>query len=178
MWLCWLLVLLYGGSAFAEVHIRNGRISANIVNEELDMVVKLFQQNTNIAFYIDDDLRERKISADFRNLSIGFGIKKLLEGTGINHAVVGNADGAQAIFIGSSQERQPFYRKVDNSSRLFPERRPPTSYNHRVLQMAPKKKARTPPTRSGVSIPTGGTTLSNEKQNSAISHTLPQGKEN
>jgi hypothetical protein len=103
---------LFCGFAFAEVKIRDGKVSANILNQRLDIVVKLFRQQTDIEFYLEDDVGGERICADLQNLSIGFGIKKLLEGTGINHAIIGNAEGTQSIFIGSSQAPQPSYRGI------------------------------------------------------------------
>jgi hypothetical protein len=162
-----LLLFLFCNFAFGEVYVSKGKITANFVNQRLDTVIQLFCEQTDIELYVEDDVKDRKVSADFENLSIGFGVKKLLEGTGINHVVVGNTDGTQAIFIGSSQEPQRFFKNVDNSSSLFRQRRSNTQ-NYRILKPGPSKKKNAsdskttqPQIKPAVSIPTAGT-LSNQ----------------
>jgi hypothetical protein len=133
------------------------------------MVVKLLRQQTDILFFIEDDVSDEMVSADFRNLSIGFGIKKLLEGTGINHAVIGDADGTQAIFIGSSQEPQASYKRADKSTIRYPQKGP-NSRNFRVVKPAPPQKSNAsdsknsqPEMKPAISIPTGGGVISGQQ---------------
>lgn len=139
-------------------------MSADIVNQRLDKVLEILRQQTDIEFYVDDDVIDQSICADFRNLSIAFGIKKMLEGTGINHAVIANRKGPEAIFIGNSQKPQASYRKLDTRPTI-PGRRQ-TSYQAPQLRQPsnpakniPHERKKTQPLshiKSAITIPTAG----------------------
>lgn len=127
--ICLAIILLFCNFVFAEVHISDGKMTVNITNERLDKVLSLLRKQTDIEFYIDDTVSNQTICADFQNLSIGRGIKKLLEGTGVNYAVIAKNGKTDAIFIGSSQKPQVSSAKLDA--------RPTTNWRNQTIYRSP-----------------------------------------
>lgn len=153
----WIVVVsLFYSVVFAEVQISNGKMTVNVIDERLDNVLDILREQAGIQVYLDDRVKDQPICADFDNLSIGPGIKKLLEGTGINYAVIANRGKIKRIFIGDSRKPQASDRKVDiRSSSSW--RRQPNYYTPPVQQ---------PP------VPTRNT-LSGEKHKAPINQVAP-----
>lgn len=158
------LIPLFCSMAFAEIRVKDGKMTADIINLRLDKVLEILREQTDIQFYIDDDVTDQFICTDFQNLSIGLGIRKMLEGTGINYAVIANKGKTKAIFIGSSQKPKASYRKLDASGQI-PWRRQTTYQGLKISQPPqpakndvpqPKKKQPINQVEPVVVIPTAG----------------------
>lgn len=158
-----ILILLFCSLASAEVRISNGKMTVDVVNQPLDKVLSILREQSNIQFYVDDGVSDESICAVFQNLSIGRGIKKLLEGTGINYAVIDKNGETEAIFIGSSQKPQPSSVKLDARS-ATPWRKQTTYQPPSIQRTQPakntvlesKKKQPTNQIKPVVAIPTAG----------------------
>jgi hypothetical protein len=99
------LVVSFCAAAFGGVSVSDGKMTADMNSEPLGQVIQKIQSQTGIRFSIDDQVAGQAITASFQDLPIAFGIKKMLEGTGINYAVVGEANGLpEAVFIGASEK--------------------------------------------------------------------------
>lgn len=140
----WIVVVsLFYSVAFAEVQISNGKMTVNVIDERLDNVLDILREQTGIQVYLDDRVKDQPICADFDNLSIGPGIKKLLEGTGINYAVIANRGKIKRIFIGDSRKPQVSDRKVDTRSA--------GNWRKQTIYYTPQAHQTPPPARNTVS---------------------------
>jgi hypothetical protein len=154
---------LFCSLAFAEVRISNGKMTIAVINQRLDKVIDTLRKQSDIQFYVDQSVIDQSICADFQNLSVGRGIKKMLEGTGINYAVLARNGQAKAIFIGASQKPQPSSVKLGVRSTI-PGRKQTTYQPPRFQRTQPakntliefKKKEPANGIEPVVSIPTAG----------------------
>lgn len=107
--------LFIANIAFAGVDVEDGKMSADITGQPLRQVLQTLKQNTKIQFAIDDEIGSQTISARFEDLTIAAGIKKMLEGTGINYVVMADATGQPtSIFIGKSEKPGAPPKKLDS----------------------------------------------------------------
>lgn len=107
--------LFIANIAFAGVEVQDGKMSADIAGQPLGQVLQTLKQNTKIQFSIDDEIGGQTISARFEDLTIAAGIKKMLEGTGINYVVMADATGQPtSIFIGKSEKPGAPPKKLDS----------------------------------------------------------------
>jgi type II secretory pathway component GspD/PulD (secretin) len=119
--------LLVSISAFAEVQVRDGKVTAKIQSELLRDVVNQIGTQAGITVSIDDSIGRDMVYANFEGLTVGAAIRKLLEGTDVNFAVIGNADGSPtAIFVSRSSSPGAPPKKLDA--------RPVTSPGRGVVQ--------------------------------------------
>ncbi|MCI0446230.1 hypothetical protein L0152_23820 [bacterium] len=163
VWIVFIPLFWFCSLAFAEVRIYNGKMTVDVVDQRLDKILSVLREQSDIQFYVDDTVIDQSICADFQNLSIGRGIKKLLEGTGINHAVIAKNGETQAIFIGGSLKPQPSSAKLDaRSTTPRPKQtiyRPPTVQRTQPAKntvIESKKKQPANRIEPVVSIPTAG----------------------
>jgi hypothetical protein len=109
-----LLGVLVASSAFAGVEVRDGKMSADITGQPLKQVLQTIKQNTGIRFSMDDSVSAQAISANFQDLTVAAGIKKMLEGTGINYVVMADGKGEPtSIFLGKSEKPGAPPKKLD-----------------------------------------------------------------
>jgi hypothetical protein len=159
------LVLLIAGTACAEIQVRDGLVSADIQSQPLSQVLDRLKSQINMRLVIDEGIAGKTVSASFRNLPVGPALKKLLEGTGINFAVLAGADGQpQSVFIGGSARPGAPPRRLDNRpvgtrgvvSPVAPSPAPPpptTIPQPEALQQQPLPEK---PLTPAVNVPTGG----------------------
>jgi hypothetical protein len=165
-------LLLVSLTAFAEVTVKDGSITANIQSESLRSVFNQIGTQTGVQVSIDDAAANDMVYANFQNLPVGAAVRKLLEGTDVNFAVLADADGKPtAIFISKSSNPGAPPKKLDT--------RPVTSPGRGVVQpispppqipvpqpnaqpgaagrnpAADQKQPVMPPT-AGTMVPTGG----------------------
>jgi type II secretory pathway component GspD/PulD (secretin) len=108
------LLLLAGAAAHAGVTVRDGLVTADLQAEPLQNVVKVIGQESGVEIVIDSECNNEMVYAKFENLPIGAAIRKLLEGTEINFAVVAAPDGsATTIMIARSQGQSAPPKKLD-----------------------------------------------------------------
>jgi hypothetical protein len=113
--LIFIAALFTASAAFAGVEVKDGKISADITNLPLRQVLQTLKQNTKIHFSMDDEIAGLAVSASFQDLTVAAGIKKLLEGTGINYVVMADANGdATSIFLGKSEKAGGPPKKLDS----------------------------------------------------------------
>ncbi|HSE40014.1 MAG TPA: hypothetical protein VLH08_04550 [Acidobacteriota bacterium] len=111
------LFALISFPVFAEVSeliIQDGKISASFTSQPLGQTVRMISKQTGIQISIDDEVAGESVSASFKDLPLAIGIKKLLEGTGINYAVIAEGDGMpSAILISASEKPGTPPKKLD-----------------------------------------------------------------
>jgi hypothetical protein len=74
----------------------------------------MISKQTGVHIAIDDAVAGEPVSANFKDLPLAMGIKKLLEGTGINYAVIAGADGIpSAVLISGSEKPGAPPKKLD-----------------------------------------------------------------
>ena len=99
------LFLALAVPVLADVRVQNNMISAEVNGEPLRQVIDKMKSQTHVNFFVDDSVSSTSVSASFQDLSLGEGIKKMLEGTGINYAVVGGNSGSpDSVYIGGSEK--------------------------------------------------------------------------
>lgn len=82
----------------AGLHIKEGKISAELTNVPLTDIVRKIEAQGGIWLEAGADLAGNKISVRFTDLSLKEGLKRIL--TNMNHSLVYNADGKVAgVFI-------------------------------------------------------------------------------
>lgn len=109
-----LLVFLSAPLAFAGVEVEQNKMSANVNSEPLRGIVDHLKRQSGIAVTLDDSVAAERVTANFKDLTIAAGIKKMLEGTGINYAVIAEGHGKPtAVFIGSSEKPGAAPKKLD-----------------------------------------------------------------
>lgn len=153
--------MLVSSVAFAEVEVQDGKISADISGQPLRQVLQTLKQNTSITFSVDDEITGQTISASFKDLPVAAGIKKLLEGTGINYVVMADANGdPTSVFLGKSEKPGAPPKKLDT--------RPVTNMPNRgvVTPVVPQQseQQRVNPAGKAVGRP-GGNQNQNPNQN-------------
>jgi hypothetical protein len=98
----------------SELIIENGKISANFTSQPLGQTVRMISKQTGVQIHIDDEVAGESVSANFKDLPLAIGIKKLLEGTGINYAVIATGDAMpSAILISASEKPGTPPKKLD-----------------------------------------------------------------
>ncbi len=108
------LVSLFSIPAFAEINVRDGKITANFTSQTLGQAVQAIKQQSGIQINVDENVANESVSANFKDLPLAAGIKKLLEGTGINYAVIAGADGVPiAVLISGSEKPGAPPKKLD-----------------------------------------------------------------
>lgn len=114
------VLLLSAGVLCADVTIHNGLVTADLNSQPLGQVLDNVKAQTSINMSVDESVSSMQVSASFHDLPVAEAIKKMLEGTGVNYAVVGGPNGPESVFIGSSEKadqaggnsRPPGYRSV------------------------------------------------------------------
>jgi len=157
------LLLSLPAIVFANVQIQNGNMSADLNSEQLSNVLEAVQQQTGIKVSVDPAVGSQPISASFQNLPFAAGIKKLLEGTGINYVVIGDEQGAMSLFVGTSEKPGEAQGKTNPGAAQMPGRGVVQPVNPMPSVPPPppatgkpdnqKKNQNAPP---AVSVPTGG----------------------
>jgi hypothetical protein len=105
----------------SELIIENGRISANFTSQPLGQTVRTISKQTGVQIHIDDEVAGESVSANFKDLPLAIGIKKLLEGTGINYAVISNGNAMPtAILISASEKPGAPPKKLDTRPTSIP----------------------------------------------------------
>jgi hypothetical protein len=108
------LLALFSIPAFAEINVRDGKITANFTSQTLGQAVQKIKEQSGIQINVDESVANESVSANFTDLPLAAGIKKLLEGTGINYAVIAGADGVpSAILISGSEKPGGPPKKLD-----------------------------------------------------------------
>lgn len=105
-----LLIPIY---ASAEVTVVDGKITADIYSQTLGEVIQKLEKQGNLQFSVEDGIKNQTVSASFKDLPIAIAIKKLLEGTGINYAVVSVGEDPPVIFIGKREAPGATRRVLD-----------------------------------------------------------------
>ena len=110
-----LLLMLITGVLHADVKVRDGRVSADLQSQPLNQVLDQLKKQTNMRMVVDEGISGKTVSASFQDLPVGSALKKILEGTGINYAVLAGADGQpQSVFIGGSSRPGAPPRRLDS----------------------------------------------------------------
>jgi hypothetical protein len=126
------LLALFSFTAFAgtsEIIVENGMISANFTSQPLHEAVKIIKKQSGVPIAIDEAVANESVTANFKNLPLAIGIKKLLEGTGINYAVIAGADGIpSAVLISGSEKPGAPPKKLDTRPTSSP-----GNYNQRSV---------------------------------------------
>jgi len=109
---------------------------------------------------MEQDVGSRTVTASFQDLSLGDGIRKMLEGTGINFVVLSDGEGHPAsMFVGlsaspGSPARKLDSRPVNNNRGVVTPVNPPQpvpSMLEQERQNAPRRQA-----PAAIGVPTGG----------------------
>jgi hypothetical protein len=167
------VLLLTPAFLFANLQVENGRMTVDLNSESLSNVLDALQQQTGMKVSVEADVGNQSISASFQNLPVAVGIKKMLEGTGINYVVIGDGQGGMFLFIGSSEKPGGAPRILDARTPAMPGRGvvqpvnpmppmpPPPQTAPATKQDNQKKGQASPP----VSVPTGGGFVPNNGNN-------------
>lgn len=108
------LLALFSIPAFAEINVRDGKITANFTSQTLGQAIQTIKQQSGIQITVDESVVNETVSANFKDLPLAAAIKKLLEGTGINYAVIAGADGIpSAVLISGSEKPGAPPKKLD-----------------------------------------------------------------
>ena len=111
------LLLLFSFSAFAgvsEIVVENGKITASFTSQPLSEAIQIISKQSGVHIAVDEAVANESVSANFKDLPLAIGIKKLLEGTGINYAVIAGADGIpSAVLISGSEKPGAPPKKLD-----------------------------------------------------------------
>ena len=108
------LLALFSFPAFAEINVHDGKITANFTSQTLGQAVQTIKEQSGIQINIDESVANETVSANFTDLPLAVGIKKLLEGTGINYAVIAGSDGIpKAVLISGSEKPGAPPKKLD-----------------------------------------------------------------
>lgn len=155
--------MLVAGSLYAEIEVRDGRVTANLQSQPLNQVLDRLKTQINMRMVVDEGISGKTVSANFQDLPLGAALKKILEGTGINYAVLAGPDGQpQSVFIGGSARpgtppRRLDNRPVNNRGVVSPVQPPPPpsapAQQPEALQPQPLPEKTIIP---GSNVPTGG----------------------
>jgi len=154
-------LLLFPVILLADVEVRNGKISADFYSQTLRQVVQKMESETKIHFSLDEVVADKTVSANFQDLPVGLAIKKMLEGTGINYAVIATEEGGvRAVFIGGSERPGAAPRRLDTRPAAGRGVVIPVEPMHVAPRAPAPEQKRIPPLRRGadttVDVPTGG----------------------
>ena len=109
------LLLLHSSFAMAGVKIEDGKISAQLNSEPLTQVLQSIKEQTQIRLDMEQDVGSKTVTASFQDLELGDGIRKMLEGTGINFVVLSDGEGRpSSLFVGLSAHPGVPPRRLDN----------------------------------------------------------------
>jgi hypothetical protein len=167
------LLVLVPVYLFAEIKVANGKITADIYSQTLGEVVDKLELDGNIRFSMEEGLANQTVSASFKELPVAVAIKKLLEGTGINYAVVSIGNEPPVIFIGKREapgaarrilDTRPVNRQprgvVTPVNPSYPPPPPPQGAipieKQGVNPVPPQNQKPSANPNPGVNIPTGG----------------------
>jgi hypothetical protein len=110
-----IVLTLCSVSAYADVQVHDGLVTADLQSQPLTQVLDRLKAQTDVHVFIDDGVQGKTISARFQDLTVAMALKKMLEGTGINYAVLGGENGEpKSIFIGASSRLGAAPKKLDN----------------------------------------------------------------
>ena len=158
-----LVILLFASTLYADVKVEGDRISVDLKSAPLTQVLDRLKTQTRIKLLIDDGIAGKTVSANFQNLPVAMALKKILEGTGINYAVLADADGQpQSVFIGGSAAlgappKRLDSRPVGNRGVVTPVPPPPPPPVPQPTDGRPVEQPQVKPlTPSSVNVPTGG----------------------
>jgi hypothetical protein len=147
-------------TAFADIQVQNGLVSAELQSQPLMQVLDRLKAQTDIHLVIDDGVPGRTISASFQDLPVAMALKKMLEGTGINYAVLAGNDGTpDSVFISVSSHPGAPPRRLDNRPITSRSVVTPVNPPAPVPQAQPENRRPNPETRGynpNVNVPTGG----------------------
>lgn len=166
------LLLLLPALAFADLRVQNGKISADLNSEALTTVLDELKQQSHIKVNVDPEVGNQTISASFQDVPLAAGIKKLLEGTGINYVLIGDGEAPTSLFLGGSEKPGGSPRVLDSRGPMpgrgvvqpvtpLPPMPPPPQPGAATKQDNQKKPATSPP----VNVPTGGGFVPNNNSN-------------
>lgn len=110
-----LFILLAASSlVFADIAVKDGMVTADLQAEQLHSVITQIGTAAGMQTSIDSSAANELVYANFKDMPIGAAIRKLLEGTDINYAVIGGADGKPtAIFISRSESPGTAPKRLD-----------------------------------------------------------------
>jgi hypothetical protein len=109
-----LLVLLSASCAFADLMVKDGMVTADLQAVQLHDVIAQLGTATGIHTSIDNAAANVVVYANFSNMPIGPAIRKLLEGTDINYAMIADAGGKPtAIYISRSESPGAGPKRLD-----------------------------------------------------------------
>jgi hypothetical protein len=164
-----LVLLLFASALYADVKVEWDRISVDLKSVPLSQVLENLKKQTHIKLIVDDGVAGKPISANFQNLPVAMGLKKILEGTGINYAVLAGADGEpQSIFIGGSTAlgappKRLDSRPVGNRGVVTPvPPPPPPPVPQPADSRSPDQPQIKPLTPGTINVPTGGGFVPNQ----------------
>jgi type II secretory pathway component GspD/PulD (secretin) len=163
------LLALFSIPAFAEINVRDGKITANFTSQTIGQAVQTIKEQSGIQINVDESVANESVSANFKDLPLAAGIKKLLEGTGINYAVIAGSDGVpSAILISGSEKPGAPPKKLDTR----PVAAAPVPARSVVTPVNPS-----PPPISNPS-PQGGGAVPNAGMNKPVNGVAPVGAPN
>ena len=112
----WFVPLLFHASfVIAGVQMQEGKLTAQLNSEPLMQVLQSIKEQADIRLDMEQDVGNRTVPANFQDLSLGDGIRKMLEGTGINFVVLSDGEGRPtSLFIGLSASPGAAARRLDN----------------------------------------------------------------
>jgi hypothetical protein len=147
------LLALFSVPAFAEINVRDGKITANFTSQTLSQAIQTIKQQSGIQINVDENVANETVSANFKDLPLAAAIKKLLEGTGINYAVIAGADGIpSAVLISGSEKPGAPPKKLDTR----PVTASPVPARSVVTPINPTPPPITTPTPTGGAAPNAG----------------------
>jgi hypothetical protein len=98
-------LVLFHVPAHCDVSIREGKVTIEVYSQPLSEIIEQLQEQSKIQFSLEEEIAGETVSGSFQNLPVAEAIKKLLEGTGINYAVVSKGEREPpAVFIGSREQ--------------------------------------------------------------------------
>lgn len=164
-----LVILLFASALYADVKVDGDRISVDLKSAPLTQVLENIKTQTHLKLLIDDGIAGKTVSASFQNLPVAMALKKILEGTGINYAVLAGADGQpQSVFIGGSAAlgappKRLDSRPVGNRGVVQPVPPPPPPPVPQPADARPAEQPQVKPLTPGtVNVPTGGGFVPNQ----------------
>jgi hypothetical protein len=164
-----LVLLLFASALYADVKVEGDRISVDLKSQPLTQVLENLKTQTHLKLMIDDGIAGKTVSASFQNLPVAMALKKILEGTGINYAVLADAEGKpQSVFIGASAAlgappKRLDSRPVGNRGVVTPVPPPPPPPIPQPTDGRPVEQQQIKPLTPGtVNVPTGGGFVPNQ----------------
>ena len=111
----WILIsMLVCGAAFGGVEVKDGMVTAELQAEPLKEVLDTLSEQAGLDISLDSSAAGEMVYAKFENLPIGAAIRKLLEGTDINYALIAGIDGAPtSLFVSKSETLGAPPKKLD-----------------------------------------------------------------